>query len=285
MRNFAKERGLNVLQVYLISSTKGSGLQDMIHEFDSLEGGSEVFVMGCSNVGKSTFVNKLIDRFHLEKRLKTTTSVVPGTTLNMISIPLPKGGLLYDTPGIHNPNQLIPWLTERELALVVPKKRVKPAVWSLKEGHTIFIGGLGRIDYISGPPIYFTLFVSSLIRIHVTKISKADDLFQKHVGGLLSPPFRQEERGNTKPIPGFERVEYQIEGPSFQQACVDIVFAGLGWVSVTGKGTFQVAAYAPKGISISLRDNPLLPYETPTRRKNVVVKTHKKLRQNKPKSN
>jgi hypothetical protein len=33
----------------------------------------------------------------------------------------------------------------------------------------------------------------------------------------------------------------------------DIVFSGLGWVAVHGKGG-RVAAYAPKGVAVSLRE-------------------------------
>ena len=47
------------------------------------------FVVGCTNTGKSTFINRIIREITGEGNI--TTSHFPGTTLDMIEIPLNEG--------------------------------------------------------------------------------------------------------------------------------------------------------------------------------------------------
>jgi len=44
-------------------------------------------------------------------------------------------------------------------------------------------------------------------------------------------------------------------------AFVDIVFSGLGWISITGRGHFKFKTHTPKGCTVVTRD-PLMPYES-----------------------
>lgn len=55
--------------------------------------------MGCANTGKSTFINNLIREYRLDRKMRLLTSPIPGTTLNIITVPLPNGVKVYDTPG------------------------------------------------------------------------------------------------------------------------------------------------------------------------------------------
>jgi hypothetical protein len=58
--------------------------------------------------------------------------------------------------------------------------------------------------------------------------------------------------------------EWELEGHSWTDAFVDVVYAGLGWVSLTGKGKIKIRSWGVKGAGIYLRDSPLMPFETPT---------------------
>ena len=53
-----------------------------------------MYVVGCTNVGKSTFINRIIKQVTGEGDI-ITTSHFPGTTLDMIEIPLDDGQALY----------------------------------------------------------------------------------------------------------------------------------------------------------------------------------------------
>lgn len=206
----------------------------------------------------------------------TTTSAFPGTTLNIIDIPLPNGIHLYDTPGIHNPQHLTNWLTLPEINIITPKIKIKPQIHLLKEGHTLFVGGIIRLDYVNGQPVYFTLFFSKEIYIHVTKTKNADKFYQKNLTKLLQPPLSLNDRQGKPNFPYLTKQEFQFEGKTWKQAFVDLIFSGIGWISITGKGNIKINAWYLEGTKMTIRNDPLMPYETPSRfQKNISVIKHK----------
>ena len=55
----------------------------MLESINSVRKNDDVYIVGTTNVGKSTLINKLIERSVGEKDV-VTTSRFPGTTLDMI---------------------------------------------------------------------------------------------------------------------------------------------------------------------------------------------------------
>ena len=66
-----------------------------------------------------------------------------------------------------------------------------------------------------------------------TSTSRADDVLEKHAGGLLSPPA---SLGRLRELGDFGETTFDISGRGWDEAACDIVLPGLGWVSVTGSG-------------------------------------------------
>ena len=58
-------------------------------------------------------------------------------------------------------------------------------VYQLNEGQTLFFGGLARFDYIRGDRRALFVIFQIDLTIHRTKLEKADELYEKHVGELL----------------------------------------------------------------------------------------------------
>jgi len=56
----------------------------------------------------------------------------------------------YDTPGTIQPNQILDLLTMQELLSVLSKKIISPRTFILHVNQTIFLGGIGRLDYVEG---------------------------------------------------------------------------------------------------------------------------------------
>ena len=254
--------GIDPVGVALISHT-GYGVRELADQLEHHRQGSDVYVMGSANVGKSTFINLLIDIFKGPKEKKVTVSPVPGTTLNFLSLPIGSSAFLYDTPGIITSKQIYNYLSGEEMKKVMPKKQIHPSVYRLSPGTTIFIGGLARFDYLEGPPlVYFTLFASNEIYIHKTATDKADELYRTKVGTMLTPPSQPETLSSW---PGFEPEgevhEIENDDGNWQRACADIVFSGLGWVSVTMKGVAKVRTFYPPGCRVGVRP-PLMPFES-----------------------
>lgn len=242
MKFQAKELGLKPLDISLVSANKGTGMDEALRLIDHFREGRNVYVVGCTNVGKSTFINKIIEMVAGERDV-ITTSHFPGTTLDFIRIPLDDEQSMIDTPGIINRHQMAHVVGKKDLKVITPKKEIKPRVYQLNEGQTLFYGGMGRLDFIKGDRHSFIHYFSNELLIHRTKIEKADDLYEHHVGELLSPP----DQESKKDFPPLVRHEFTISEDK-----TDIVFSGLGWVTIQEKGV-KIAAYAPKGISVLVR--------------------------------
>ncbi|WP_375346040.1 ribosome biogenesis GTPase YqeH [Priestia megaterium] len=244
MKREAKELGLKSVDVFLMSAQKGQGIREIAEAIEHYRQGKDVYVVGCTNVGKSTFINAIIKEVTGEKDI-ITTSQYPGTTLDMIDIPLDNGASLYDTPGIINHHQMAHYVDKRDLKLISPKKEIKPKVYQLNEGQTLYFGGLARLDYVQGGRKSLTCYVSNDLHIHRTKLEKADELYEKQAGELLQPP-RPEQMDE---FPELVAHEFTIKNEK-----TDIVFSGLGWVTVNESGS-KVVAHAPKGVGVFVRDS------------------------------
>ncbi|KMY43691.1 GTPase [Bacillus sp. FJAT-27916] len=242
MKGMAKEWGLHPVDVMLVSGAKGYGIEDAMQRIDELREGRDVYVVGCTNVGKSTFINRIIKQGSGEDNV-ITTSHFPGTTLDIIEIPLDDERALIDTPGIINHHQMAHFVGKQDLKTITPKKEIKPRVFQLNAGQTLFFGGLARFDFVRGERNSFTCYLSNELDIHRTKLEKADDLYEKHAGELLVPPGPKE----IKEFPPLVGQEFSIK-----EGKTDIVFSGLGWVTVNQPGAI-VKAYVPKGVQVSIR--------------------------------
>ncbi|MCJ8006905.1 ribosome biogenesis GTPase YqeH [Lederbergia wuyishanensis] len=242
MKNQAKELGLKPVDVLLVSAAKGSQIREALEQIEYYRKGKDVYIVGCTNVGKSTFINRIIKEVAGGQDV-ITTSHFPGTTLDIIEIPLDDGKALIDTPGIINHHQMAHYVHKNDLKIITPKKEIKPKVFQLNEEQTLFFGGLARFDYLKGGRRSFTCYLSNDLLIHRTKLENADDLYQNHVGEMLQPP-RKDELDH---FPELVRHEFMIK-----EGKMDIVFSGLGWVTVNEPGA-KVAAYVPRGVNVIIR--------------------------------
>ncbi|WP_442878047.1 ribosome biogenesis GTPase YqeH [Carnobacterium sp.] len=241
LRERAFEEGLRPKEVVLTSAMKPKEMESLLDTIEKYRQGRDVFVVGVTNVGKSTLINQII-KMTVGVQDLITTSQFPGTTLDRIEIPLEDGKLLIDTPGIVHRHQMAHVLGDKDLKLIAPKKEIKPMVYQLNEGQTLFFGGVARFDYLQGGRRSFTCFTSNDLKIHRTKLANADELYKKQVGELLQPPRKDE----VADFPELIRFEFTIKEKS------DIVFAGLGWVTVNEPGAV-VAGWAPKGVNVVIR--------------------------------
>lgn len=246
LRTSAKEAGLRVLDVFLISSTKGHGFDELMQGIEGYRNKQDVYVVGTTNVGKSTFINRIIKQATGVNEV-ITTSYFPGTTLGFIEIELDDSTHLIDTPGIVNRQQIAHYVSDKDLKLITPKKEVKARGYQLNSGQSLFIGGLARFDFIRGEKQSFICYFSNEIAIHRTKLENANDLYENHLGELLSPPNKE----SLESFPEFERNTFKLENEE-----TDIVFPGLGWITIP-EGNVTVEVHSPKGVSSSIRQSLL----------------------------
>ena len=236
----AHEEGMRPVDVVLTSAQNKSAIKDLMEKIEYHRKGRDVYVVGVTNVGKSTLINAIIQEITGDKDI-ITTSRFPGTTLDKIEIPLDDGSYIYDTPGIIHRHQMAHYLTAKNLKYVSPKKEIKPKTYQLNPEQTLFLGGLGRFDFISGEKQGFTAFFDNELKLHRTKLEGATAFYDKHVGGLLTPPNSKEKEEFPPLVPH----EFTIKDKT------DLVISGLGWIRVNGEA--KVAVWAPEGVAVVSR--------------------------------
>lgn len=240
-----KAKGIKVKDILLISAIKNHGIEEAAARIDELRNGKDVYIIGATNVGKSTFINKLIELTTGDKNV-ITTSHFPGTTLGMIEIPLDRATSIYDTPGIILDYDIAHYLDAKSLKLVMPKKEIKARVFQLNAEQSLFFGGMARVDFVKGERQSFTLYASNLVDIHRTKLSNADALFEKHLGILLKPPFED----NISIFKNQVKKKFKIDDRK-----IDIVISGLGWITVNSDSGCEIDIYVPEEIEVFVRES------------------------------
>lgn len=240
-----KAKGIKVKDILLISAIKNHGIEEAAARIDELRNGKDVYIIGTTNVGKSTFINKLIELTTGDKNV-ITTSHFPGTTLGMIEIPLDRATSIYDTPGIILDYDIAHYLDAKSLKLVMPKKEIKARVFQLNAEQSLFFGGMARVDFVKGERQSFTLYASNLVDIHRTKLSNADALFEKHLGTLLKPPFED----NISIFKNQVKKNFKIDDRK-----IDIVISGLGWITVNSNSGCEIDIFVPEEIEVFVRES------------------------------
>ncbi|MCD8889647.1 ribosome biogenesis GTPase YqeH [Staphylococcus arlettae] len=243
LKKTARKYGLEAETVVLISAEKGWGIDDLMQAIESHRNQQDVYIVGTTNVGKSTLINKLIEQSVGEKDT-VTTSRFPGTTLDMIDIPLDETSFMFDTPGIIQEHQMTHFVSDKELKTIMPKNEVKQRVYQLNEGQTLFFGGLARIDYVVGGKRPLICYFSNNLKIHRTKTEKANDLWRNQLGSVLKPPSdpTQFDLDNVKAV----RLETGKEKR-------DVMIAGLGFITIDAGA--KVIVRVPKNVDVILRNS------------------------------
>lgn len=187
----------------------------------------------------------------------------------------------YDTPGISKENCILNLLTEEEVNIVLPTHAIVPRTFVLKPGMVLFLGALGRLDFLQGrKSAWFTVVASNFLPVHITYLERADAIYKKHAGHtLLQVPKGGEERMKAFPPLVGEDITLK-EGHGDMEAVADIKFSSAGWVAVTPQGDdkLHLRGYTPQGTVLTVRP-PLLPHIVNIKgeriRRSVAYKTKK----------
>lgn len=235
----AHNLGVRPDYVEVVSSLEQDSVRTLMNSIEEARNGMDVYIVGATNVGKSSLVNQMIGQ-SVDDQNVITTSYFPGTTLGKIEIPLDDGSLLVDTPGIIQKHQLSYQLDEKGLKTVTPNKEIRPRSYQLNEGQTLFFGGLGRMDVERLPgKSSFVVYAAQRVKIHRSKTENADKAYTNLKGKELTPPFSPD-------------VEIEWTQKTFKiKEATDVIISGLAFVHVPAGSTLTF--HAPEGVGIYLR--------------------------------
>lgn len=169
--------------IIVISANKNYNLDLLYNKINLSVVNNLVYVIGNTNAGKSTLINKLINNYSIDSKSEITISPMPSTTLNEIEIKLNKFTLV-DTPGLVDDGNILNYVTEDMVKRIIPKKEISPRTYQLKNKESLIIENLFRIDYNEDYKNSFTFFISNDIDIKKISSKKNTELKDKDVKNI-----------------------------------------------------------------------------------------------------
>lgn len=136
---------LNVKKTLFISSKNNYHLDELYNLIKKYKVTENVYLIGLTNSGKSTLINKLLKNYsHTEGNI--TESALPSTTLDFIEKRVDEDLILIDTPGLLDEGNII-FKTDREnMKKIIPNKEINPIIFQIKHRQSIIIEDILRLD-------------------------------------------------------------------------------------------------------------------------------------------
>lgn len=196
----------NFIDKLVISSNKNYNFDELMSKINLYKKSKNVYVVGYTNAGKSTMLNKIIYNY-TDLKNTITTSILPSTTLNSIEVKINDNLMLIDTPGIISNGSMYDYLEPKVIKSVIPSKEIRPITYQIKSNQYIRINDFVIIESDNNN---ITLFVSN--KLNVIRLYK-------------------------KPI---TNLNYRVINVKSGE---DIVINGLGFIKVKKDGLFKIYIY------------------------------------------
>lgn len=218
---YLENKGINFEEVIVISVNKNLNIDYLLKRIKYYQTSKNVYVVGHTNAGKSSLINKLISNYSSNNQ-ELTMSPLPSTTLNLVKIDINDHLTLIDTPGLVDNGSILNRVDASMVKKISPRKEIKPRTYQLRKNQSIIIEDLIRIDYVEGEKNSFTLFVSNDL-----KVKRLLNLF------------------NNDELKDKNKFTYEMKYDE------DLVINGLGFVKIVNKGIVDV--YIDKDIDVYTR--------------------------------
>ncbi len=136
---------LNIKDKLFVSSKNNYNLDLLMDKIYKHKTSSNVYVIGLTNSGKSTLINKILKNYS-DNESDITTSNLPSTTLDFLEKRVDKDLILIDTPGLLDDGSIVLNSSKEELKKIIPKKEINPIIYQIKNKQSIFVDKFLRLD-------------------------------------------------------------------------------------------------------------------------------------------
>ena len=134
-----------IVDTVICSSKKNLNIDEVMDKIYEYKHSNDVYVVGYTNAGKSTMINKILYNY-TEKEPMITTSLLPSTTIDAITIEINESLTLIDTPGLLEEGNILELVDANLLKKIVPRKELKPITYQLKDKQSIIVESILKID-------------------------------------------------------------------------------------------------------------------------------------------
>ena len=145
LEKICQSLNINYVDKIIVSANKNYNLDLLMSKINELNNTNKVYFVGFSNSGKTTLLNKIIYNYtNLNDCI--TTSLLPSTTLDLIEIKLNNNLTIIDTPGLLEDGNLIDVIEEKHLNKIMPKKKINPRVYQVKDKQILNIENIISLE-------------------------------------------------------------------------------------------------------------------------------------------
>lgn len=208
---------LNIVDKLIISSTKNYNFDLLMDKINQNKKSKDVYVVGFTNAGKSTMINKILYNY-TDIIQNITTSILPSTTLNKIEIKLSDDLYLIDTPGLLDETSIINYVEVDTLKKIMPKSEIRPITYQIKTNQFIVVEDILRVDFLSNTNV--TFYISNKLKIE-----------------------RYYKENN--------KLSYLKKHELFVNKGHDVVISGLGFIKATRP--CKIVVYTLEGVNVYIR--------------------------------
>ena len=221
LKKYLEDMHIHFEEIIVISTAKNYNIDYLLKRIKYFQTSKNVYVVGHTNAGKSSLINKLIKNYS-DKTQELTMSPLPSTTLNMVNIEINDHLNLIDTPGLVDKGSILNHVSPEMVKKISAKKEIKPRTYQLRKNQSIIIEDLVRIDYVEGEKNSFTVFVSNDL-----KVRRLLNLF------------------NNSELKDKNKITYDVKYDE------DLVISGLGFIKIVDKGVVDI--YIDKNVDTFTR--------------------------------
>lgn len=227
------------------SSLSNSNVDELFDIICKERNNKNVYFIGASQTGKSSLINCFLNKYVNKTKKLITTSPYPGTTLDVISIPLDDKTYIYDTPGIIPNSSILSYVEKDKARYVMPRNTIKAETFTAKENQSILLSNFARIDFVSGDKTNLTFLKSNDITLSRCKMDKANQLFND----ICANEKITIKTTMTKEIGEYKSVELIAKNNGINK----LIISGLVEMEFIGKGQ-KFNVYVPKNVDVFLDD-------------------------------
>ena len=136
---------VDVIGKIIVSSKNNYHFDELYNLILKYKKSQNVYVIGYTNAGKSTLINKFLKNYGANVG-KITVSNLPSTTLDIIENKVNDDLILIDTPGLLDKGSMALKVPFDVLKKITPKKEIRPISYQIKGFQSLLVEDFLRLD-------------------------------------------------------------------------------------------------------------------------------------------
>ena len=234
--------GIKPKSVRLLGATNKIDSKQLIDSVNTARKGHDVYMIGNSTSGKTSIINRAMKGFENKTTRQIKTITYPGTSVNVLEIPLSRSSFFYELPGISQTTSATGKLEKDVVRQIVPKKMVKVITRTMSAGDALMVGSLAAFEIIKGKTTNYRFYSAEGVETRKVQSKKLDDYINENNIRRFARPVSE----RLVSFLDYDMFEYAMEN---DKKWHDIAIEGLGWLSFIAQGQ-MIRVRLPKGVAL-----------------------------------